>query len=101
MVSLLLPIKLGYGDVTASGWSAPAKMQLGRGRAMHIHRAIGSTIVGQYAAPQKAAVDTSVIAEDAVSDNGGGPISLSRGLAFGAAISLGLWAAIFVLIYRI
>ena len=81
--------------------SVAAKMQLGRGRTMHIHRAMAPTIVEHFSASQKGAVDPSVMAEDAVSDNGGGPLSLSRGLAFGATISLALWAAIFVLIYRL
>ena len=30
----------------------------------------------------------------------GGPLSLSRGLAFGVMISLGLWAVILALVFR-
>ena len=62
---------------------------------MQVHGSMGHSAIGGIAEQPEVAVDPALAASE------GGPLSLSRGLAFGMVISLVLWAAILALILRL
>ena len=62
---------------------------------MQVHGSIEGSAIGDFA------VQAEAIADSTVASSEGGQPSFRKGLAFGMAISLVLWAAILALILRL